>query len=115
MALYSTERNVNMISDSQQAHKCLPRKDEEIFYSYGAHSDDVLLAEYGFVLGHPTNTNHSFNVTQHVEAFFDGLEADESKRKRKALEDAKYTGCVVSPYTFIYILTVIGTGITILR
>lgn len=56
--------------------------DVELFFSYGAHHNAFLAAEYGFTL--PGNTHACVDVTEKVISYFEGLladVADESQHK----------------------------------
>ena len=72
--------------------RTLPKQGEEVLYSYGAHSDDTLFAEYGFVIGSPANADDSIVVTRRVEKLFAKLNDAEAARKKGILEDLHYWG-----------------------
>lgn len=65
---------------------------DEVLFSYGAHHDSTLLAEYGFVLGLPTNVDNSLDISTYIEECFDQLDPVEAAVKRSYLEDASYWG-----------------------
>lgn len=61
-------------------------------YSYSAHSDYILFAEYGFAIGMPENTDNSLDVTNRVLALFENLESQERELKKSILEANGYWG-----------------------
>jgi len=70
----------------------LIKKGEEVKYSYSAHSDYILLAEYGFALGMPANTDNVLDVTQRVIQLFEDLEEEERELKKSILKANDYWG-----------------------
>ena len=90
--LLSSTRQASPFLPALPAKQALIREGEEIFYTYGAHSDDTLLAEYGFVLGVPLNSDNNVDVTQRVEALFHRLDAGERVDKVDLLTEHQYWG-----------------------
>lgn len=74
------------------------KKGEEVFYEYGAHADDTLLAEYGFLVGWPGsekggklgNPSNNVDVTERVEALFAKLPKEDGDKKREILDSHGY-------------------------
>lgn len=97
--LLSSTRQVSPFLPVIPAKQILIREGDEIFYTYGAHSDDTLLAEYGFVLGVPLNSHNNVDVTQRVEALFHRLDTAEREEKVDLLREHQYWGCGYSPAT----------------
>ena len=90
--LLSSTRQVSPFLSVLPAKQKLIREGDEIFYTYGAHSDDTLLAEYGFVLGVPLNSDNNVDVTHRVEALFHRLDAGERVDKVDLLTEHQYWG-----------------------
>lgn len=72
---------------------------EEIFFQYGAHSDDTLLAEYGFSLGwqgtapdRQGNMDNNVDLTERVEKLFASLPTEEATQKQEVLKAWSYWG-----------------------
>lgn len=70
------------------------KTNDELGFTYGAHEDPMLLAEYGFTLGGTNFYNH-VSVDRELENLFENLE-EEGKIKRGVLEDEGYWGYVFS-------------------
>lgn len=66
----------------------LLKKGEEVKYSYSAHSDYILFAEYGFALGMPLNTDNSLDITKRIIKLFDNLETEEETDLKKSVLEA---------------------------
>lgn len=63
---------------------------DELGFTYGAHEDEMLLAEYGFALG-PTNVYNNVSLDSAIEDLF-GLQGESGSIKRGILEDEGYWG-----------------------
>lgn len=67
---------------------------DELAFSYGAHEDAMLMAEYGFTLhGHDRDGNpfNNVDVTRIVEQMFDDA-GDQGRVKKGVLQDTGYWG-----------------------
>lgn len=69
------------------------RDGDELAFSYGAHEDSMLCAEYGFVVGRDNEYN-AVEIDRFVEALFDAQEGGEGEVKKGVLRDEGYWGCV---------------------
>jgi hypothetical protein len=92
LALLSSTRQSNPFEPLNNRSTTLLRKGEEIFYSYGTHSEDTLLSEYGFVLGEDGNSDDSVDVTELVQKLFERLPAQEKDEKIQVLQNHQYWG-----------------------
>ena len=94
LELLSSTRQSNPFEPLNDRKSTITRKGEEIFYSYGAHSEDTLLSEYGFVLGgaEGLNSGNSIDVTELVFQCFEALPDTEKKEKLELLRDHQYHG-----------------------
>lgn len=90
--LSSLGQSENPFEPLSERSSVITRKGDEIFYSYGAHADDTLLSEYGFVLNQPGNSDDSVDVSDFVEALFEDLPSAERDAKRELLESRQYLG-----------------------
>ena len=92
LELLSSTRQSNPFEPLNNRSTTLLRKGEEIFYSYGTHSEDTLLSEYGFVLGEDGNSDDSVDVTELVQKLFETLPAQEKDEKIQLLQNHQYWG-----------------------
>lgn len=90
LELLSSARQMNPFEPLSDRKAVCVHKGEEVCYSYGAHAEDTLLAEYGFVLGAAHNSDDSVDVTSLVEPLF--LGSDEGKEKAELLKTKDYWG-----------------------
>ncbi|GJN88665.1 hypothetical protein Rhopal_001631-T1 [Rhodotorula paludigena] len=67
------------------------RDGDELAFSYGAHEDSMLCAEYGFVVGRDNEYN-AVEIDRFVEALFDAQEGGEGEVKKGVLRDEGYWG-----------------------
>lgn len=63
------------------------KENDEIGFTYGAHENSMLLAEYGFILSE--NPFNNVNIDKEILELFLG---DEGEVKRGILEDQGYWG-----------------------
>lgn len=89
--LLSSSDGPNQIADWSKKRIQI-NKGEEVKYTYSAHSDYILFAEYGFALGMPANTDNVLDVTKRVMHLFEELEAEEQNLKKSILEANGYWG-----------------------
>jgi hypothetical protein len=71
-------------------------KGDELAFSYGGHSDEFLLSEYGFIMRNETkdgggNQYNSVNVDKYIEGMFESQGA-EGELKIGLLKDSDYWG-----------------------
>lgn len=95
LTLYSTDtaRTVDSYDELIPKGHLIVKAGEEVVFSYGAHSDDTLLAEYGFVIGAPANTDHTVDVSGRVERLFQQqMGKEEYIRKKGILQEWDYWG-----------------------
>ena len=62
-------------------------------YTYGTHSNDTLLAEYGFVLDSDAgNKDDSIEVTRYFAKLLQRLDTKEAESKEVILKNLQYWG-----------------------
>ena len=95
LSIYSSglkQRSLDLFDSLPVGDSVFVRKGDEVAFSYHAHSDDELLAEYGFALGFDRNPDNLLDVTFDVEELYNGLEGNVKQQKLALLEQHDYRG-----------------------